>query len=131
MTTIFSKIIGGQIPCYKVAENDFCFAFLDINPLHLGHTLVVPKLAVDYIFELPNHDYQELMLFSKRVALAIERAIPCLRVGVAVIGLEVPHAHVHLVPLQHAHGLDFSLPKLVLSQDAFTRTATLISSHFI
>ena len=99
MATIFTKIIKGEIPCYKIAENDKYFAFLDINPLKIGHTLVVPKIEKDYIFDLGDEDLSGLILFSKKVAIAIEKAIPCGRIGVAVIGLEVPHVHIHLVPM--------------------------------
>lgn len=119
MATIFTKIIKGEIPCYKVAENDKFFAFLDINPLVKGHTLVIPKKEVDYIFDIDDNDIQEMMLFAKQVALKIKEAIPCVKVGVAVIGLEVPHAHIHLVPMQKEGDLDFKRPKLSLSQDEF------------
>lgn len=119
MATIFTKIVNGEIPCYKVAENDKFFAFLDINPLVKGHTLVIPKKEVDYIFDIDDNDIQEMMLFAKQVALKIKEAIPCVKVGVAVIGLEVPHAHIHLVPMQKEGDLDFKRPKLSLSQDEF------------
>lgn len=106
--TIFSKIIAGEIPCYKVAENDKFFAFLDINPVNWGHTLVVPKKETDYIFDIDDAELGEMMIFAKRVAKAIRTAIPCRKVGVTVLGLEVPHAHIHLVPLQHEGDMDFS-----------------------
>ena len=99
MATIFSKIIAGEIPCYKVAEDEKNFAFLDINPVNKGHVLVVPKTENDYIFNLSDDDYQSLTMFARRVAKAIDKALPCKRVGVAVIGLEVPHAHIHLIPI--------------------------------
>lgn len=119
MATIFTKIVNGEIPCYKVAENDKFLAFLDINPLVKGHTLVIPKKEVDYIFDIDDNDIQEMMLFAKQVALKIKEAIPCVKVGVAVIGLEVPHAHIHLVPMQKEGDLDFKRPKLTLSQEEF------------
>ena len=101
MATIFSKIIAGEIPCYKVAENDKFFAFLDINPLAKGHTLVIPKQEVDYIFDLSDEDLAAMHVFAKKVALAIGKAFPCRKVGEAVLGLEVPHAHIHLIPMQN------------------------------
>jgi histidine triad (HIT) family protein len=127
MATIFTKIIKGEIPCYKIAENDKYFAFLDINPLKIGHTLVVPKIETDYIFDLGDEDLSGLMLFSKKVAIAIEKAIPCGRIGVAVIGLEVPHVHIHLVPMDTKEDLNFRNPKMKLSQEEFTRIAKKIS----
>lgn len=119
MATIFSRIINGEIPCYKVAENDKFFAFLDINPVQKGHTLVIPKKEIDYIFDIEDNDIQEMMLFAKQVAVKIKEAIPCTKVGVAVIGLEVPHAHIHLVPMQNEGDLDFKRPKLQLAQEEF------------
>ena len=119
MATIFTKIIRGEIPCYKVAESDKYFAFLDINPLMAGHTLVVPKNETDYIFDLGDDDFSGLMLFAKKVALGIEKAIPCARIGVAVIGLEVPHAHIHLVPMQDESDLLNFGRKLRLSPEEF------------
>ena len=119
MATIFSRIINGEIPCYKVAENDKFFAFMDINPVQKGHTLVVPKKEVDYIFDIDDNDIQEMMLFAKQVAVRIKEAIPCTKVGVAVIGLEVPHAHIHLVPMQKEGDLDFKRPKLQLTEEEF------------
>ena len=105
--TIFSRIIAGEIPSYKVAENDKFFAFLDINPVNWGHTLVVPKKETDYIFDIDDEDLAEMAVFAKRVAKAIKKAIPCRKVGVTVLGLEVPHAHIHLVPLQQEGDMDF------------------------
>lgn len=119
MATIFSRIINGEIPCYKVAENDKFFAFMDINPVQKGHTLVVPKKEVDYIFDIDDNDIQEMMLFAKQVAVRIKEAIPCTKVGVAVIGLEVPHAHIHLVPMQKEGDLDFKRAKLQLTEEEF------------
>lgn len=105
--TIFSRIIAGEIPCYKVAENDKFFAFLDINPVNWGHTLVVPKKETDYIFDIEDEELGEMMIFAKRVARALKKAMPCRKVGVTVLGLEVPHAHIHLVPLQQEGDMDF------------------------
>jgi histidine triad (HIT) family protein len=119
MASIFSRIINGEIPCYKVAENDKFFAFLDINPLVKGHTLVIPKKEVDYIFDIEDNDLGEMMIFAKQIANKIKDVIPCVKVGVAVIGLEVPHAHIHLVPMQKEGDLDFKRPKLQLSQEEF------------
>lgn len=119
MASIFSRIINGEIPCYKIAENDKFFAFLDINPLMKGHTLVIPKKEVDYIFDIEDNDLGEMMIFAKQIANRIKDVIPCVKVGVAVIGLEVPHAHIHLVPMQKEGDLDFKRPKLQLSQEEF------------
>lgn len=105
--TIFSRIIAGEIPCYKIAENDSFFAFMDINPVNWGHTLVVPKKETDYIFDMDDDELGDMMVFAKRVAKAIKAAIPCRKVGVTVLGLEVPHAHIHLVPLQKEGDMDF------------------------
>lgn len=105
--TIFSKIIAGDIPCYKVAEDDKFFAFLDINPVNWGHTLVVPKQEIDYIFDIDDEQIGKMMIFAKKVAEAIKKAIPCRKVGMAVLGLEVPHAHIHLIPLQNEGDMDF------------------------
>ena len=107
MPTIFSRIVAGEIPCYKIAEDDKYFAFLDINPVAPGHTLVIPKNEVDYIFDLNDEEYLGLQLFAKRVAEAIKRAIPCTRVGVAVMGLEVPHTHIHLIPINQEADMNF------------------------
>ncbi len=128
MASIFTRIIKGEIPCYKIAEDERYFAFLDINPLSKGHTLVVPKQEVDYIFDLDQDTYTGLMLFAQKVALAIGTSVPCLRVGVAVIGLEVPHAHVHLIPL-HSGSINFSDPKLKLEKEEFERIAHAIRSN--
>lgn len=119
MASIFTKIINREIPGHIVAENEHAIAFLDINPLNEGHTLVVPKKEVDKLFDLDEDTYLRLQAFTHQVAKAIEKAIPCLRVGVAVIGLEVPHAHIHLIPLHSLHDIDFSRPKLKLSQGEF------------
>lgn len=129
MATIFSRIIAGEIPCYKVAESDKFFAFLDINPLVKGHTLVVPKKEVDYIFELDDAELGEMMIFAKKVAKAIELAVPCVRVGVSVIGLEVPHAHIHLIPINKESDMLFSNKKLEMTKEEFEQTAAGIASH--
>ena len=130
MATIFTKIINGEIPCYKIAEDENYFAFLDINPLTKGHTLVVPKIEDDYIFNLDEKTYAGLMLFAKRVAHAIEAAVPCKRVGVAVLGMEVPHVHVHLVPLNWEKDMIISNPKLKLEPAEMQKIATEISARF-
>lgn len=119
MATIFSRIIKGEIPCYKIAESEHCFAFLDINPLSIGHTLVVPKQETDYLFDLDDEIYIQLNLFAKKVALAIQKSVPCERIGTAVIGLEVPHAHIHLVPISGMGDLNFANPKLKLSPEEY------------
>ena len=115
MASIFSKIVKGEIPCFKIAENDDFLAFLDIMPLKEGHTLVIPKKEVDYIYDLSDELLAEMMVFSKMVAKKIENAIPCNRIGVTVIGLEVPHAHIHLIPLDNMNDINFNQPKLNLS----------------
>ncbi len=130
MATIFSRIAAGEIPCYKIAEDEHFLAFLDINPLHEGHTLVIPKREEDYLFSLDDQELSGLIIFSKRVALAVEQCIPCSRIGVAVIGLEVPHAHVHLVPIHGIHDLEFSRPKLKFSEEQFQNTAARIRAAF-
>lgn len=119
MATIFSKIINGEIPCYKIAENEKFFAFLDINPVQKGHTLVVPKKETDYIFDIEDNDLAEMMVFAKQIAVKMKNVVPCVKVGVAVIGLEVPHAHIHLVPMQNEGDLDFRRPKLQLAKEDF------------
>ena len=126
--SIFTKIIKGEIPCHKIEENEHFIAFLDIMPLKKGHTLVVPKAQVDYIFDLEDQTLGDLMIFAKKVAKKIEAAIPCERIGVAVIGLEVPHAHVHLIPLVGISDIDFSQPKLNLSQQELKEVALQINA---
>lgn len=126
MATIFSKIIAGEIPSYKVAENEQFYAFLDINPLVKGHTLVVPKREVDYIYDLSDEELAAMHVFAKHVALAIQKAFPCRKVGEAVMGLEVPHAHIHLIPMQKESDMLFSSPKLKLSDDEFKTIAESI-----
>ncbi len=129
MASIFTRIVQGDIPCYKVAEDDRYLAFLDINPLAKGHTLVIPKQETDYIFDLEPDDYQGLFLFARQVALALKKVIPCERIGVAVIGLEVRHAHIHLVPINGIYDIDFSKPKLKLTAEAFTTIADNIAAE--
>ena len=131
MSSIFSKIVRGEIPCHKIAEDDLFFAFLDVMPLVEGHTLVIPKQEIDYIFDLDPEVLAGLMKFAQRIAPSIKKAIPCKRIGVAVIGLEVPHAHVHLVPLNRMLDINFSQEKLKLSQESLAKTAELIRSFLI
>ena len=119
MATIFSKIVKGDIPCYKIAEDEHFFAFLDINPVMKGHTLVIPKREDDYIFNLTDDEIAGMMVFAKKVAKAIEKAVPCKRIGVAVIGLEVPHAHIHLIPITQEGDLDFKKEHVHLSEEEF------------
>nr|WP_317632398.1 HIT family protein [uncultured Flavobacterium sp.] len=129
MASIFTKIINGEIPCYKVAESERFFAFLDINPNAKGHVLCVPKNEVDKIFDLSEEEYLELMKFSRNVALAIAQVIPCLRVGMSVVGLEVPHVHVHLIPLNSVEDISFK-SKVSLTQEEFIETANLINGAY-
>ena|SRR5665213_2757782 len=124
--TIFSKIVSGEIPSYKVAESNEFLAFLDINPLAEGHVLVIPKKEIDYLFDLDDATYTGLQIFAKIVAAAIKKAIPCKRVGVAVIGLEVPHAHIHLIPINHVGDINFERPKLSFSPAELEATAQKI-----
>ena len=124
--SIFTKIIKGEIPCYKIAEDDRFIAFLDVSPIKKGHTLVVPKAQIDYLFDLDDSLLSDLMIFAKKVAQKMERAISCERIGIAVIGLEVPHAHIHLVPLDTVGDIDFSQPKLQLSAKEMTEIADSI-----
>jgi histidine triad (HIT) family protein len=131
MASIFSKIINGEIPCYKIAETEKCIAFLDVFPLVEGHVLVVPKKEVDYIFDLEDSDFTELQLFSKKVARAIKQVISCKRIGVAVIGLEVPHAHIHLVPMNNTDDLNFTKSKLKPSKEQLEEVARKISEAFL
>lgn len=130
MASIFSKIVKGEIPSYRVAEDENYYAFLDINPLQKGHTLVIPKKETDYIFDLSDADLAGLMVFAKKVAKAIGKSIPCQRVGVAVLGLDVPHAHIHLVPLNGGDDLNFCNPKKQFSADEMQACAKLIAQNF-
>jgi len=127
MSSVFTKIINGEIPSYKVAEDENYYAFLDIFPLAKGHTLVIPKKEVDYLFNLDDETYKGLWAFAKKVALGIECAVPCNRVGVAVLGLDVPHAHIHLLPLNNMEDFDFKKKKLKLEKEEFVEIATAIS----
>ena len=128
MSSIFSKIVRGEIPSYKIAEDDNFLAFLDVFPLAVGHVLVIPKNETDYIFDISDTEYNGLWQFAKKIAKAIEKTIPCKRVGVAVIGLEVPHAHIHLIPLQCVEDINFSKPKLKLDSDMMKGIAEKIIS---
>ena len=130
MSSIFSKIVRGEIPSYKIAEDEHYLAFLDISPLVVGHVLVIPKNETDSIFELNDQDYLGLWLFAKKISKAIEKTMPCKRVGIAVIGLEVPHAHIHLIPLQTLEDINFSKPKLKLDPDMLKGIAQKIISGF-
>jgi histidine triad (HIT) family protein len=126
MATIFSKIVAGEIPSYKIAEDDRFFAFLDIHPLAEGHTLVIPKTETDYLFDLEDGLLGDMMVFAKKVALAIDQTMDCKRVGVAVLGLEVAHAHIHLIPINGLHDIEFSRPKLKFSDEEFAAAARKI-----
>ena len=128
MASIFSRILAGEIPSYKVAEDDKFFAFLDINPLAKGHTLVIPKREVDYFFDLTDEEIGAMQIFAKKVATAIKEAFPCVKVGQAVLGLEVPHAHIHLVPMQSEKDMLFTNPKLKLTAEEFAEIAQKINS---
>ena len=130
MASIFSRIIAGEIPSYKVAEDDKYYAFLDINPVAAGHTLVVPKHEVDYIFDLPQEEYSELMAFAKKVAEAMKQVMPCKRIGVAVMGLEVPHAHVHLLPINSESDMNFFAEKKQLPAEEMKAIADKILNQF-
>ena len=130
MATIFSKIVAGEIPCYKAAGDDRVFAFLGFNPVVEGHKLVIPKREVDYIFDLEDDELPGMQVFAKKVALAIGKAFPCKKVGMAVLGLEVPHAHIHLIPMQSEKDMLFSNPKLQLSAEEFAAVAEAIRKAF-
>ncbi len=119
MATIFSKIINGEIPSYKIAEDSNYYAFLDINPLAKGHTLVIPKKATDYILDIEDDELSGLFIFAKKIGIAIERVVPCKKIGITVIGLEVPHAHVHIIPINTIYDMDFKQPKLSFTNDEF------------
>lgn len=129
MASIFTKIVKGEIPCHKIAESDDFLAFLDIFPLAKGHVLVIPKVETDSIFDVEQNNYAKLWVFARQVAKAIEKSIPCKRVGVAVIGLEVPHAHIHLIPLQSVEDINFSRPKLKLASEEFQSIAEKIKAQ--
>lgn len=129
MATIFTKIVNGEIPCYKIAEDADYLAFLDINPLAKGHTLIIPKSEIDYIFNVDDQLLAGMMVFAKKVALAIEKAVPCKRIGVAVLGLEVPHAHIHLIPINKLGDINFANPKLKFSPEELASTAKAILAY--
>lgn len=131
MSSIFTKIIEGTIPSYKVAENDNCYAFLDINPLKTGHTLVVPKKEVDYLFDLDNETYNSLFDFAKKVAIALKNQISCKRVAVVVLGFEVPHAHIHLIPIDNESEIEFSNPRVKLSKEQMQEIASSVKKEFL
>lgn len=130
MPSIFTRIVNGEIPCYKVAEDDRFLAFLDIGPLAKGHTLVIPKMEVDYLFAMDDVLYRDLFLFAKKVALAVEKVVPCQKIGIAVLGLEVAHAHIHLVPINTIYDIDFRKPKLELPKEEFLELAGKIGTEF-
>ncbi len=130
MSTIFTKIVKGEIPSYKIAETEKFYAFLDINPLAKGHTLVIPKLETDYIFDIEDEDIAEMIVFAKKIGLAMEANIPCKRIGMAVLGLEVPHAHIHLIPINTVYDIDFKQPKLKLESAEFETIADSIKTTF-
>ena len=130
MASIFTRIVNGEIPSYKIAESSDFYAFLDINPLAKGHTLVIPKQEVDYVFDVDDDLLGRLMVFAKGVARAIEKVVPCARIGVAVVGLEVPHCHIHLVPINNVGDIDFSRPKLELSKEEFEAVAASIREAY-
>jgi histidine triad (HIT) family protein len=129
MPSLFTRIIQGEIPCYKLAENEFCFSFLDIKPLARGHSLVIPKMEVDNFFELPDEVLCEMITFSKKVASAIKQVVPCTKVGMSVIGLEVPHAHIHLVPIHAVYDLNFSNARMHFTEEEYQFTAAEISKR--
>jgi len=129
MPSVFSRIVSGEIPSYKIAEDEKCFAFLDINPLAKGHTLVIPKKEVDYIFDMEPELYKELWSFAQRISKGLIKAVPCKRIGVAVIGLEVPHAHIHLIPMNRVSDLNFANPKLKISNEELSEIAEKIRSQ--
>lgn len=131
MSSVFTKIIEGEIPCHKIAETDLFLAFLDIRPLAAGHTLVIPKVEVDYIFDLDDYLLSSLMLFAKKVSKAVEAAVPCKRIGLAVVGLEVPHVHIHLIPIENVQDMNFSRPPIKLSSDEFGVIAEKIRAKFL
>jgi histidine triad (HIT) family protein len=131
MATIFTKIIKGEIPCYKIAEDESYFAFLDINPLKAGHTLVVPKKETDYFFDLDDDQLKGIIVFSKKVAAAIKAAFPCNRIGIAILGLDVPHAHIHLVPMDSMEDINFRKPKLKFTTEEFQAIAKKIQEKVV
>lgn len=131
MPSIFSKIIKGEIPSYKIAENDYCYAFLDISPLKAGHTLVVPKNETDYLFDLDDNNYLELNKFAKKVAIALKKKVECKRIAVVVLGFEVPHAHIHLIPINHESEINFSNVRAKLNKDEMQSLAESVYKEFL
>ena len=129
MSSIFTKIINGETPCHKIAEDENYFAFLDINPLAKGHTLVIPKKEIDYIFDIDDSTHAGLWNFAKKISHAVEKAVPCKRIGIAVIGLEVPHAHIHLIPINNVGDMNFARPKLQLRKEELEETAQKIKEN--
>lgn len=129
MSTVFTKIINGEIPCYKIAEDENAIAFLDINPISVGHTLVVPKKEVDYIFSMDDEDLKNLIIFAKKVAQAIKKTVTCERIGMAVIGIEVPHTHIHLSPINQVGDLSFTGERVKLTKEQFARLSDEISKN--
>jgi histidine triad (HIT) family protein len=129
MSTIFSKIVSGEIPCYKIAENESFLAFLDVSPLRMGHTLIIPKIEVDYIFDLEDDQLTQMILFSKQVARKLKNVIECKKIGVTVIGLEVPHAHIHLVPIDNVNDMNFALAKMNPSKEEMIQMKNLIDNY--
>jgi histidine triad (HIT) family protein len=130
MASIFTKIVNGEIPCHKIAETENFLAFLDVMPLAIGHTLVIPKKEIDYIFDIESNLYADLWKFASQVAKAVEKSVPCKRIGIAVIGLEVPHAHIHLLPLNTVGDINFERPKMKVSTDELAEMAQKIRSNF-
>ena len=130
MASVFTKIVKGELPAYKVAEDERFLAFLDINPLSKGHTLVIPKEEIDYIFDLPEELYRDLWLFARKVARAIEKVVECERIGIAVVGLEVPHAHIHLIPINSVADMNFAKPRVKMSEQEFKSLAEQISKAY-
>ena len=128
MASIFSRIVAGEIPCYKVAETDECLAFLDVSPIAYGHVLVIPKKEVDYIFDIDDDLFVKLHLFSKKVALALKKVVPCVKIGVAVVGIDVPHAHIHLAPINKGGDLSFEKERVKLTPEEFKELAAKISA---
>lgn len=131
METIFTKIINGDIPSYKIAEDENCYAFLDINPLKAGHTLIVPKNETDYLFDLNNESYQQLFAFAKKVAIALKSKVACKRIAVVVLGFEVPHAHIHLIPIDNESEIDFANPRVKLSKDEMLSIVNNVNKEFL
>ena len=131
MSSIFTRIVNGEIPSYMIAEDEKCFAFLDVNPLTLGHTLVIPKKETDYIFHISDDEHKYLWNFAKYIARGVEAAVPCKRIGIAVIGLEVPHAHIHLIPLNKVSDMNFANPKMKVTEEEMLKIASLIRSCLV